>query len=269
MDIKAYLDRIGYQGPRDPNEATLKAVHRAHLLAIPYENLDVQFRTPLTTDPAAAYAKIVGRRRGGWCYEMNGLLGWALGELGFKVTRLCGANSQGPGGTVRLGPHLVLRIDLDRIWLADVGYGDGPIEAYPLVEGPIEQRGFQYRLEQRQDGWWRFHNHALGMSPFFDVNPDFSDEAALSSLCAWLQSDPASPFVPNAVHLRHTPGGQINLIGRKLRGLEHGERWSRLLEDEADYLATLEARFGLTIPEAASLWPQICARHEQLFGSGA
>ena len=71
--------------------ATLKALHRAHLLAIPYENLDVQMGRRRTTSPAEAYEKIVGEKRGGWCYEMNGTFGWALKEAGFKVTRLAGA----------------------------------------------------------------------------------------------------------------------------------------------------------------------------------
>src|SRR6185503_6394389 len=90
MDLQAYLDRIGFAGEARPDLATLTALHRAHLLAIPYENLDVQFGTPVTIEPAAAFEKIVTRGRGGWCYEMNGLFGAALDEIGFQVTRLAG-----------------------------------------------------------------------------------------------------------------------------------------------------------------------------------
>src|SRR3954451_21382564 len=91
MELAAYLARIGYAGPVRPDLSTLRAVHRAHLQAIPYDSLDVQLGRPLTLDPAAAYDKIVRRRRGGWCYEMSGLLGWALGEIGFSVPRMAGA----------------------------------------------------------------------------------------------------------------------------------------------------------------------------------
>src|SRR4249920_904388 len=91
MELSAYLERIGYSGPVAPDPATLKALHRAHLLAIPYENLDVQLRRTVTTDPAAAYDKIVRRGRGGWCYEMNGLFGAMLEAVGFDVMRMAGA----------------------------------------------------------------------------------------------------------------------------------------------------------------------------------
>ena len=90
MDVQAYLDRIGFQGVPRPDLATLRALHRGHALAISYENLDVQLGRPMTTDPAAAFDKLVHGRRGGWCYEMNGVLGAVLSEIGFKVTRLAG-----------------------------------------------------------------------------------------------------------------------------------------------------------------------------------
>src|SRR5262249_18712331 len=72
MDLSAYLRRIRYEGEASPDRATLDAVQRAHLLAIPYENLDVQLGRRRTTDPQQAFDKLVTQGRGGWCYEMNG-----------------------------------------------------------------------------------------------------------------------------------------------------------------------------------------------------
>src|SRR5262245_33175107 len=112
MNIDAYLGRIGLTERPAATLAGLRAVHRAHLLSIPYENVDVQFGRRLTIDPAAAYAKIVERGRGGWCYEMNGLLGWALGEFGFRVTRATGAVMREVRGDAVVGNHLVLRVEL-------------------------------------------------------------------------------------------------------------------------------------------------------------
>src|SRR3954471_15025485 len=103
MDLKAYFGRIGYVGEPRVDLATLRALHRAHLLAIPYENLDVQLGRPLTTDPAAAYDKIVRRRRGGWCYEMNGLFGWALETVGFSVMRMAGGAMRELRGDMAVG----------------------------------------------------------------------------------------------------------------------------------------------------------------------
>src|ERR1700753_3713812 len=111
MNIGAYLRRIGLPGPLPPTLETLRRVHAAHLRAIPYENIDVQLGRPVTIERAAIFDKIVNRRRGGWCYEMNGLLGWALGELGFKVTRATGAVMREMFGQATEANHLVLRVE--------------------------------------------------------------------------------------------------------------------------------------------------------------
>ena len=87
MDLDAYLARIGYAGTPRVDLETLGAIHRAHLLAIPYENLDVQLGRPGDVSLRHAFDKLVTARRGGWCYEMNGLLGWALNEIGFTGYR--------------------------------------------------------------------------------------------------------------------------------------------------------------------------------------
>ncbi|MGQ0649419.1 MAG: arylamine N-acetyltransferase family protein [Gemmatimonadaceae bacterium] len=88
--LQRYLDRVDHAGAIDPTLATLVALHRAHLPAIPYENLDILGRE-LTLDPDSIFRKLVVERRGGWCYEMNGLFGRALESLGFEVRYVSGA----------------------------------------------------------------------------------------------------------------------------------------------------------------------------------
>jgi N-hydroxyarylamine O-acetyltransferase len=267
MNLAAYLDRIGHSGPVRPDLATLRAVHRAHHFAIPYENLDVQLKRTVVTDPAAAFDKIVTRRRGGWCYEMNGLLGWALGEIGFKVTRMMAGVRREQDGDIAVSNHLILRVDLeDGPWMADVGFGDGPVDPYPIVAGPVNAGLFPYRLETLEDGWWRLHNHPAGGAPSFDFQIAPADEQAMADRCHWLQTDPASGFVQNAVVQRHQPDRLLMLRGRSLRTLTAEGASDRLIADADDYVATLKADFALDLPEAASLWPAIVARHEALFG---
>jgi arylamine N-acetyltransferase len=86
MDTTAYLRRIRYEGPLDPSSATLRAPHRAHLHAVPFENLDIQLRRPIGLHEAVLFDKIVVRRRSGICYELNGLFAALLRTLGFSVT---------------------------------------------------------------------------------------------------------------------------------------------------------------------------------------
>src|SRR5262245_17536106 len=108
MKLAAYLDRIRLQGPVRPDFDTLRRVHLAHQLAVPFENLDVQLKRPLTTAVEASFEKIVARRRGGWCYEMNGLFGWALREIGFDVQRVGAGVMRERRGAEQMGNHLCL-----------------------------------------------------------------------------------------------------------------------------------------------------------------
>jgi N-hydroxyarylamine O-acetyltransferase len=270
VDLQAYLDRIGFEGEVRVDAATLAALHRAHLMAIPYENFDVQLGRPVTIDPEAAFEKIVTRRRGGWCYEMNGLFGLALQTIGFPVTRLAGGVVRSLMGEVMVGNHLVLRVELDgRPWIADVGFGDGVLEAFPLAQGPVRTGGFDYRLETLGDGWWRFHNHPLGGAPDFDFQLEAADPAVLREKCLWLQTAPDSPFVQNATAQRHRPGEILILRGRILKRVRPDGAQDHLVASADELVDILAREFDLDLPEAASLWPRIAARHEALFAEPA
>ena len=268
MDIGSYLDRIGLAERPNPNLAGLAALHRAHLLAIPYENLDVQLGRPVTLARGPIFEKLVINRRGGWCYEMNGLLGWALGELGFRVTRATGAVVRQVIGEAAHGNHLVLKVETDEgLYLADVGFGDGPIDPVAVRPGAFQANGFSFSLSQADGDWWRLTNHPAGGAPSFDFHLDPADEALLERQCLRLQTAAESPFVQNAVCQRHTENGLIVLRGRVLRSITPDRVSERLIESAADFLETLRGQFALDVPEAASLWPAICARHDAVFGA--
>jgi N-hydroxyarylamine O-acetyltransferase len=270
VDLRAYLDRIGFEGEARVDAPTLAALHRAHLLAIPYENFDVQFGRPLTPDPEAAFEKIVRRRRGGWCYEMNGLFGAALQAVGFSVTQLAGGVRRDLMGEVMVGNHLVLKVDLDgETWIADVGFGDGAFEPFRLAEGPLRAGGFECRLEKLDDAWWRFHNHEFGGAPNFDFTLEPATPALLAEKCQWLQTWAESPFVLNATAQRHRPGEILVLRGRMLKRVRPDRTEDQLIGSAEEYVAILDREFDLQLPEVAGLWPRIAARHEQLFAQPA
>ena len=85
MDVEAYLERIGYCGGREPTAANLAALVKAHRFAVPYETLDLWRRRTTTLRLEEIYGKVVTRRRGGYCFELNGLFAWLLRELGYNV----------------------------------------------------------------------------------------------------------------------------------------------------------------------------------------
>lgn len=267
MDLDKYLERIGFSGKAAPDLDTLRRVHRGHIEHIPYENLDVQFGRAVTREPQDAFEKIVNRRRGGWCFEMNGLLSWALEEIGFKVRRLAGAVHREARGDEVIGNHLVLLVDLDETWIADAGFGDGLIEPVELKAGPFTNGPFHCKLENLDDGWWRYINDERGGAPSFDFNETVDDEAVLETMCQWLQSDTESPFVQNAVVQRWANDEHLSLRGRVFARTTKFNRETQLVNDAEGYVTLLRERFTLDLPEASALWPKIIARHDEVFAA--
>ena len=161
MHLGAYFERIGFGGHAGPTLETLCDLQRRHTLAVPFENLDVQLGRTLSTDIREAYTKIVDRGRGGWCYEQNGLFGWALGELGFEVTRVAAAVMHEQRGDIATANHLALLVrtpdDRETVYLADVGFGGSLLEPIELAEADCEQAPFRLGLRRRDEGRWQYY----------------------------------------------------------------------------------------------------------------
>jgi N-hydroxyarylamine O-acetyltransferase len=266
LNLPSYLECIGFSGEARPDLDTLRQIHRQHLLTIPFENLDVQMGRSTDLDPERIYAKLVKGGRGGWCYEMNGLLGWALQQIGFQVMRMTGGVRRAERGDTVLGNHLLLCVQLEQPWLADVGFGDGLFEPVPLQPHAFEQRGFGYRLENLGD-YWRLHNHAGGAAPSYDFRHAAADEDLLAEKCAWLASAPDSPFVTGLVVQKFVPHGYDIQVGRVAKQVSPQGKREWLIDSADELLETLSDRFGIDEPEVAGLWDRIVARHEAYFGS--
>ncbi len=125
IDLDGYFERIGYQGPREPTLDVLNAISLAHTSSIPFENLDVLLERPIALDPASLFDKLVRQRRGGYCFEQNGLLLLVLEALGFKAVPISArVRWQQPRSVTPARTHLFLRVEIDgESWLADVGIG--------------------------------------------------------------------------------------------------------------------------------------------------
>src|SRR4051794_12434410 len=150
FDLDAYLDRLGLRG-----RPGLAELHRAHLTAVPFENLDPHRGVPVSLQLADLQRKLVRGRRGGYCFEQNLLLKAALEALGAEVDLMLARVRLGaPAGAVRPRSHLVLRVRSEGVtWHADVGFGNGtPIEPLPFGPGKaVEQAGWQFRVAEQGD----------------------------------------------------------------------------------------------------------------------
>ena len=261
MDIIGYLERIHYDGPRFPTRQVLFDVHRAHLSAITYENLDIHLGRTLTLNIAPIFDKIVMQHRGGWCYEMNSLLAWALSELGFEVTLLASAVNREKLGDKAERNHLILLVQLEQPWLVDVGFGNGFLHPLPLKPGRYTQGFLTYELA-RNATRWLFSNHQYGGPGYdFTLRPrslqDFADK------CHELQTDPESGFVRVVVCHRFTPSGLITLRGDVLRTVTDTGVRDETIQDEATYRQIAREQFDLHLSdeELATLWSIVWREH--------
>src|ERR1043165_6754189 len=123
--IDAYLARIAYSGPGDTTAATLRALHERHLLTVPFENLDIHLGREILTDEQRIVDKVVRRRRGGFCYELNGAFAALLRALGFDVEMLSARVPRADGTTSPEFDHMTLLVRAGgERWLAGVGFGE-------------------------------------------------------------------------------------------------------------------------------------------------
>ncbi len=250
MNIKAYLERINYHGSLAPTAETLRELQVAHLLAVPFENLSIHHKQPIVLEDDALFIKIVERRRGGFCYEANGLFAALLRALGFDVAMLSAGVANKEGG---FGPdfdHMTLMVTLEQRWLVDVGFGDSFREPLLLDERSEQvqgRRAYQFVpdgahliLMQRDDGDEWKAQYRFTLQPY--------EYADYDEMCRYHQTSPQSHFTRARVCSRATEGGRVTLSEmRFITTSEKGERQESTLTSEEEYAAMLREHFGIVM----------------------
>ncbi|HEX8146136.1 MAG TPA: arylamine N-acetyltransferase [Pyrinomonadaceae bacterium] len=251
MDVDAYLERIGYRGPLAPTAETLRRLHVAHLLAVPFENLSIHAGETVVLDDESLFDKVVARGRGGFCYELNGLFAALLRGLGFRVEMLSAEVAKRGGGFGPEFDHMALLVTLEERWLADVGFGDSFVEPLLLDERAEQAQGARaFRIEE--DGGGRLvlsmKDAGGGWEPQyrFGLEPHAFEDYA--GMCRFHQTSPESHFTRGRVCSRLTPEGRVTLSGSRLITTRGGERVERELQGEAEYAAALLEHFGISMP---------------------
>lgn len=253
MDITAYLKRIRYAGPIRPDVQTLYGLQHAHMMTVPFENLDIPLKRPIRLEKSAVWDKIIFRKRGGFCYELNGLFARLLHEIGFGVTHL-NARVFNHEGKIGIDfDHLALLVQVpgqSGRWLADVGFGDSFNEPLRFEEQGEQAQGLRaYRIEQTSDGyvtWQRNYDGSWERQYFFDLQPHrFPEE--YESACLYHQTSPQSSFTRSSIISRATPDGRVSLEQGRLILTEYGQRTERPIESREEYDALLKQHFDLTL----------------------
>jgi N-hydroxyarylamine O-acetyltransferase len=239
-----YLERIGCSRPAAATTDALRELHRAHLLAVPFENLSIHLGEPIELEEDAVVRKLIDRRRGGFCYELNGAFGLLLASLGYDVAFLSAAVFDGD----RLGPpfdHLALRVVTDRPWLADVGFGDHSL--YPLALDDPEPQADPHGTFQVRAGADGDVDIVRDGAAQYRVERRVRRWADFVPTCWWQQSSPQSHFTQSLVCSRALPSGRVTLSDRRLIRTVDGRRTERTLRSDQEVVAAYREEFGIVL----------------------
>ncbi len=263
MNITTYLNRINYAGSLTLTAQTLRDLQMAHLLSVPFENLSIHANEPIVLTEDALFDKIVTRRRGGFCYEMNGLFAALLRGLGFEVAMLSAGVATEDGRFTPPFDHMALMVTLEQRWLLDVGFGD--TFRQPLLLGdeevvadnslPSRRSGGRFYqilsddthltlMEQKGDNPWRPQYRFTLQGYNF---PDYAH------MCHHNQTSPDSHFTQGRVCTIATQEGRITLAGgtttldkmQLITTTLKGERQERRVTTEAEYAELLLQHFDI------------------------
>ena len=249
MNIDAYLKRINYSGPLEPTAETLRALQIAHLLSVPFENLSIHSGEPIVLEEDALFTKIVTAKRGGFCYECNGLFAGLLRALGFNVAMLGAGVARADGGFGPNFDHMTLMVTLDQRWLADVGFGDSFLEPLLLdargdqVQGArsfrIVEDGDHLILMRRDDaGEWK-PQYRFSLQPHNFV--DYEE------MCRFHQTSPESHFTRALLCSRATQDGRVTLSNMRLITTSGSQRDEQTLNSKEEYDRELREKFGVEL----------------------
>lgn len=246
--IKAYLERINYHGRTDVSVETLHALHAAHTLNIPFENLDVYLGRYIFLDQDSLYRKIIVKKRGGYCFEMNGLFSLVLKALGFKVTDLLARGTR-DGINYHAKTHQALLVEVaGQKWICDVGYGNDGIMTPLLLEIGLEQEqpAYTYRF-----GWHEKYGYVLQRKEgdrfipmyAFTLEECIYDDFVMSNhyTCTF----PESFFTMVRFCTIPTTDGRVTLFNNTFKILKNGRVTERVLASEEEFKEILREYFKL------------------------
>ena len=249
FDLDAYLHRVNFNGAIDVSLDTLARLHHAHFHTIPFENFDILLGRGVDLDPQVVFNKLVLNKRGGYCFELNGLFLQALQALRFKARALL-ARVHVTGTPSGRGHQLEL-ISIDgRDWVADVGFGgNSPRSPIPMeLDYPVTKDGQTIRLtdgghfgtmfQALEDGEWKdLYSFDLG-----HVVP-----ADIAYGNHYTSTHPDTLFTSSRVAVRPLPGGSITLLDRTLKITANGREEVQTLPDSPAYLDAVKTHFGIEL----------------------
>lgn len=252
MDIGDYLNRLNYSLPVRAEILTLRGLQLAHLKCIPFENLDIGLGRQIELSESALWNKLITRKRGGFCYELNGLFASLLLEIGFEVTHLNARDYHEEDAFGIDFDHLTLMVrvaDRSTRWLVDVGWGDSFTQPLDIdKEGWQDEGQRAYKVEPFREGyqlWQKDFDGKIERQYFFDLI-DHRFPAEYAEACLFHQTSPQSPFTKKRIISSLTEDGRISLDDAKLIIARKRQRAESPVSEE-ERPALLQEHFGVDL----------------------
>lgn len=251
----AYLGRLGLPRLRRADLSTLNELHIAHLMKVPFENLDIALGRPISLDKDAVLAKLLVERRGGFCYELNYAFALLLHSLGYEVSLLSARVFTGSG----FGPnfdHMLLLVNaVDGQRIADVGFGDCFRVPLAINSEGVPELGVQYSVSCSEEGDYELKQKREGAdwSPEYRFTLNSHRIEDFREMCWYQQTSPESNFTKKTVCSIATKTGRKTLSNRKWITTDSGERTERPVLSESDCAQLLKANFGIVFADDALL----------------
>ncbi|MEP7288420.1 MAG: arylamine N-acetyltransferase [Chloroflexota bacterium] len=253
-----YFERIHFEGSVELSLDTLRALHTAHVFHVPFENLDIHMGRQIQLDSESLINKIVYQRRGGYCFEMNGLFSLVLETMGFKVDRLL-ARIWRDYVTPRPRTHQVSLIHIDgQAWLADVGYGAHCLHTPLLLKPDYSERQFtehfrimkddspEFLLQgEIQDEWKNFYSFPLEPYRPLDYVP----------VNYYTSTSPDSHFTQRRAIAMSTPNGRITMVNETVKVVANGIETETVATTLDEYVEMLERYFGIVLSAQQITFP--------------
>jgi len=251
LDTNAYLARIHWQGPLSPDLSTLRALIKAHVYTVPFENLNSHYGIETSLDTDTLFRKIVLKRRGGFCYELNGLFAVLLQELGYKVKLLSAKVARSEGGFGPEFDHLTLCVDLEQNWLVDVGFGDSFLA--PLLWDSFDPQnvGDEYfKLVDTNGRRELFRKRrAQDWMPCYTVSPIEREFSEFFEMCRFHASSNQSPFSKHKIVRMEKKDGRLSALDGILKIISFTEADSERHFNDGEYLLMLKEYFGIELDQ--------------------
>ncbi|MFM0158665.1 arylamine N-acetyltransferase [Burkholderia sp. S171] len=250
MQIEKYLARLDFHAALGRDVETLKNLHLAHMLTIPFENLDIHLGRKIVLEEDLLFKKIVERQRGGICYELNGLFARLLADIGFEVSMVAAEVFREDGTTGPLFDHMALlvRIGDDR-YLADVGFGDSFSVPLLLSDTTDQTQGCRiYRLQRDANAYTVMAGSSArtdSIKPSFKFSTKPRHLSDFNEMCTYHQTSDQSHFTRKEVCSRATSSGRITLSGTQLIETDNESRDVVELTSSEERQHALIKHFGI------------------------